>query len=50
MEFGDIIGHSTAKHLLLVCFAQSLPDRVRISSARRTTGLEQQDFEGNAAN
>jgi uncharacterized DUF497 family protein len=40
-----IIGHSSAKRLLLVCFAESEPDRVRIISARRATKEERHDYE-----
>ena len=37
-----IIGHSAAKHLLLVCFTERETDRIRIISARRA---EQHDYE-----
>ena len=40
-----IIGHSTAKHLLLVCFTEPVMDHVRIISARRATKTEQRDYE-----
>ena len=40
-----IIGHSSAKRLLLVCFVESEMDRVRIISARRATREEQHDYE-----
>ncbi len=40
-----IIGHSTSKRLLLVCFSETMKDGVRIISARRTTRGEQHDYE-----
>lgn len=40
-----IIGHSTAKHLLLVCFTEPVMDHIRIISARRATKAEQRDYE-----
>ncbi len=40
-----IIGHSTAKHLLLVCFTEQVVDHIRIISARRATKTEQRDYE-----
>jgi uncharacterized DUF497 family protein len=40
-----IIGHSTAKKLLLVCFRELAQDRIRIISARRATRGEQLDYE-----
>ncbi len=40
-----IIGHSTAKHLLLVCFTEPMMDHIRIISARRATKAEQRDYE-----
>ena len=40
-----IIGHSTAKHLLLVCFTESAMDHIRIISARRATKTEKRDYE-----
>ena len=40
-----IIGHSTAKRLLLVCFTEPVMDRIRIVSARRATKAEQRDYE-----
>ena len=39
-----IIGHSSARNLLLVCFTE-LVDRVRVISARRATRGEQHDYE-----
>lgn len=40
-----IVGHSTAKRLLLVCFTEPVVDRIRIISARRATKTEQRDYE-----
>ncbi len=40
-----IVGHSTAKHLLLVCFTEPVMDHIRIISARRATRTEQRDYE-----
>ena len=40
-----IIGHSTAKHLLLVCFTEPVMERIRIVSARRATKTERRDYE-----
>jgi uncharacterized DUF497 family protein len=40
-----IIGHSAAKHLVLVCFTEPVTDHVRIISARRATKTEQRDYE-----
>jgi uncharacterized DUF497 family protein len=49
-EFREIvIGHSAAKHLLLVCFAEPETDRMRIISARRATRAEQHDYEEHVA-
>ena len=44
-----IIGHSAAKHLLLVCFTERETDRIRIISARRATRAEQHDYEEHVA-
>lgn len=45
-ESGEIVvGHSSAKQLLLVCFKESETDRVRIISARRATRQGQSDYE-----
>ena len=41
-----IIGHSIRNRLLLVCFTER-DDAVRIISARRVTGNEQNDYEAN---
>ena len=38
-----IIGHSAAKHVLLVCFTERETDHIRIISARRATRAEQHD-------
>ncbi|MBZ5724465.1 MAG: BrnT family toxin [Acidobacteriia bacterium] len=43
-----IIGHSSAKRLLLVCFMESEMDRVCIVSARRATREEQNNYEEHA--
>jgi len=40
-----IIGHFNAKRLLLVCFTESVVERIRIISARRATKTEQRDYE-----
>jgi uncharacterized protein len=40
-----IIGHSTSKRLLLVCFTEPVKEGVRIISARRATRGEQHDYE-----
>lgn len=40
-----IVGHSTAKHLLLVCFTDPAMDHIRIISTRRATKAEQRDYE-----
>ena len=44
-----IIGHSAAKHLLLVCFTERAKDHIRIISARRATRAEQHDYEEHIA-
>jgi uncharacterized DUF497 family protein len=49
-EFREIIiGHSVAKHLLLVCFTEPTTDHIRIISARRATRAEQHDYEEHIA-
>ncbi|MCC6857521.1 MAG: BrnT family toxin, partial [Bryobacterales bacterium] len=40
-----MIGHSSGKHLLLVCFTEPVMDHIRIISARRATTTEQRDYE-----
>lgn len=45
-----IIGHSSAKHLLLVCFTELNAGRIRIISARRATRIESHDYEEHVAN
>ena len=40
-----IVGHTRAKRLLLVCFAEREGGRLRIVSARRATRREQHDYE-----
>ena len=44
-----MVGHSSEKGLLLVCFTELEMGRVRIISARRATRLEQQDYEENVS-
>jgi uncharacterized DUF497 family protein len=45
-EFREIIiGHSSTKRLLLVCFMEAQVEKVRIISARRATRKEQFDYE-----
>ena len=44
-----IVGHSFAKHLLLVCFTEPETDHIRIISARRATKSEQHDYEEDVA-
>ncbi|MGO9256203.1 MAG: hypothetical protein ACLQU1_07880 [Bryobacteraceae bacterium] len=44
------IGHSAAKHLLLVCFTEPEADHIRIISARRATRVEQRDYEEHVTN
>jgi hypothetical protein len=44
-----VIGHSAAKHLLLVCFTEPTADHIRIISARRATKAEQHDYEEHIA-
>ena len=45
-----IIGHSSLRRLLLVCFVEPEADRVRIISARRATTEEQHDYEEHVTN
>jgi uncharacterized DUF497 family protein len=40
-----IIGHSSAKRLLLVCFTEPVMDHIRIIGSRRATKAEQRDYE-----
>ena len=40
-----IVGHSMADRLVLVCFVEVEPARIRIISARCATGREQHDYE-----
>lgn len=42
-----IIGHSSSKRLLLVCFTELATGRIRVISARRATKKEQRDYEEN---
>jgi hypothetical protein len=39
-----IVGHSTRRRLLVVCFVQRA-DRIRVFSARRATRQERRDYE-----
>ena len=43
-----IIGYSTLRRLLLVCFVERVDDTIRIISARRATKQEVRDYEKNA--
>ena len=43
-----IIGYSTLRRLLLVCFVEQVDDTIRIISARRATKQEVRDYEKNA--
>ena len=45
-----IVGHSTARRLLLVCFTELESGCVRIIGARRTTKVEQNDYEEHLEN
>jgi uncharacterized protein len=45
-----IIGHSSAKRVLLVCFTERELGRIRILSARRATKTEQNDYQEHVAN
>jgi uncharacterized DUF497 family protein len=45
-----IIGHSSTKRLLLVCFTGPATNRVRIISARCATKEEQHDYEEHITN
>ena len=45
-----IVGHSSAKRLLLVCFTEPDKDQVRIISARRATREEKHDYEEHVTN
>jgi uncharacterized DUF497 family protein len=45
-----VVGHSVAKHLLLVSFTELKPGRIRVISARRATRVEQHDYEEHVAN
>ena len=40
-----IIGHSSRKRLLLVCFTELKKERIRVISARSATRREQHDYE-----
>ncbi len=40
-----IVGHSSSRRLLLVCFPEINPGRVRVISARPATRRERQDYE-----
>ena len=43
-----IIGFSTLRRLILVCFVERSEDTIRIISARRATKVEIRDYEKNA--
>ena len=43
-----IIGFSTLRRLILVCFVERVEDTIRIISARRATKTEIKDYEKNA--
>jgi uncharacterized DUF497 family protein len=43
-----IIGYSTLRRLLLVCFVERVDDTIRVISARRATKQEINDYEKNA--
>ncbi len=45
-----IIGFSTLRRLVLVCFVERMEDTIRIISARRATKVEIRDYEKNARN
>ncbi len=45
-----IIGMSTVRRMLLVCFVERVEDTVRIISARPATRQEMKDYEENAHN
>jgi len=44
-----VIGHSSSKRLLIVCFTEPAEEHVRIISARPATRKEQHDYEENVA-
>jgi uncharacterized DUF497 family protein len=44
-----IIGHSSSKRLVLVCFTEVAKERIRIISARCATRREKRDYEENIA-
>ena len=43
-----IIGYSTLRRLLLVCFVERIDDTIRLINARRATKQEIDDYEKNA--
>jgi uncharacterized DUF497 family protein len=45
-----IIGHSSLKRLLLVCFTGPKKEQIRLISARSATKSEQHDYEEDATN
>jgi len=45
-----IVGFSTLRRLILVCFVERVEDTIRIISARRATKVEIRDYEKNARN
>jgi uncharacterized DUF497 family protein len=45
-----VIGHSSRRRLLLVCFTEPANERIRIISARSATRREQSDYEEHTSN
>jgi len=45
-----IVGFSTLRRLILVCFVERVEDTIRIISARGATKVEIRDYEKNARN
>jgi uncharacterized DUF497 family protein len=45
-----IIGHSSRKRLLLVCFTEPKKERIRVISSRSATRREQRDYEDEVTN
>jgi len=45
-----IIGHSSRKRLLLICFTEPEKEKIRIISARSATRREQRDYEEEVTN
>lgn len=40
-----VVGYSLRNRLLMVCFTETAPERVRIITAREPTRLERKDYE-----